>query len=1837
MSLRRSGTRKFTGGTTNRAKGYEAVQQGVKVIHPHENSGIKPDIDIVFVPGLGANPEDSWKSSKTDWNWMTSADGLIRDFPRARVLLYLYESAWTGALKVKQFLSNISMALLVGLRSKREDCKKRPIVFIGHSMGGLVIAKAITILDSQPDLCPVMFEAVSVAVFFGTPFNGASVAAWASMYSYWAEKWNKATTSKLLDLMKPGDETLRELKDEFRRVAAKTRYKVELMCFWEEQPTDFTKIAGLPSLFGLTRNMIPKDVSEFVSFTSATFEGDVPKLGLASNHRDLVKFDGPKDERWNLVRDCLKKRIHGAFFTAKNRLSATRDIDWDSFKGVMEALGPAPIHRTRKVLAQNHEKSPLVAQEDEYQHWLEKATQRARPPGDAKVDGLWIRGPEGRGKAGAMLTTLDDVENTIKINEKEGGDPMLFAYFLCDGSTDYCTAEDLLRSILWQLIEQEKALTTHAKVFIKNKGKNDMSKSRATATIENLWKSLQGMLTDEFAGSRVYIVLSNIHMLPESSDSTFKFLNLLSMELSGTQSPEPSRVLTKWLITSRPTYAIKEALAISNVHMINLEDEKFGNQFQLTLRKHAKSKVGKLEIDKKYNKALAWFAGSLIGERAQNIVWIDITCLQLEELPEAESDLKVRRMLEAMPQELGALLKNAWLQIFSAEDDSGESIKEILRALILTAEEPTEDELAVLTGQSANVHGGAELRQSIEKCKLLVSINKTKTINFMNSVVKQHLIENSMELLGLSAQEMARQHGLLALRSLTYLKEIFDFPETDPPPISEDGDRSGSGAYSSDTDGSEGYDSGVEGELEYEDSYDGSGSSDRYDDWDEESGADCDPEADKLIDLKALSYMVKNWLYHGSKATVGFADDLSFDDEFWKPRSLIRRRWLVEYTRTTNDFQYDDPRTMNSLHIAASIGFRQLLVALIENEHADEINASDSMSNTPLCFAARFGRVDIVEELLDRQAEINVGEDEGEDTPLHLAAEEGHVEVMRKLILRGANLNAHSDYSGLVINSAICSGSFAAVELLVNHGVSLSLDRGDVMSPLEQAATLSDVSMLRYLMEKYTDQLPPEEYSKALISGAGAGRVEVFTKLLDFDYTHDDFQWALDEAADNGNWEIAKIILEKRQHLNCDNVFHQAATGTDDQEVLEALWEYTKGSISHDKIDESLYDAADMEKTWAVQLLLEKFGADPNAQGDEYGNALTASAYDGTLPIMKILLDHGADVNSPVGWALQTAATEGHVEVVRELLVRGANVNALASNSNFLQGTALQGACEFGREEIVDMLLAAGANPNLGGGEDAHPIITAAANCQGTIIGKLISAHADVNVVRGDDRSTPLIISAINIASVEPLQLLLDEGANIDATDGNGDTALIAAASVGDSEFVNFLLAKGADAMHTNDDGLSALHAAMDCEDDETMSVLINHVSTILSLLKTKSMAGDYALSRVIEEARATARRINQDVINEDGSDQHAAVTDHGLETNGSSEITAARQEARASINPIAEDEVSRRGYDQMPTTHDQESPATGFQAMPSDDYGYYDPPNSRPPVEYEPPVYNKDQELYTSQQSWRQTPDTDYNGGSQATQGIPRQSSDSQQRVVGESPSWNQGTPIRRKPAPVAYGPHASTTTSTPPSTASTMSTPPQMKSNYAAYNPETPQTQPQPLPGDHTSSSMSYNQDGRPFQTTSYPQPYSQVSNHAQDPPASDTMKIAYLHGNANQPQQWPDPAHASRGYQGQPYASALGGASPRQPRPQPVQAYSSPAQMQKPQPQLGSQGYHSMLPSQDPRNAMNPVSQYYPGMNQPHQDYPNASNPRPHPGESGFIGTIDQTRNISFSSYRGVDHGR
>ena len=79
-----------------------------------------------------------------------------------------------------------------------------------------------------------------------------------------------------------------------------------------------------------------------------------------------------------------------------------------------------------------------------------------------------------------------------------------------------------------------------------------------------------------------------------------------------------------------------------------------------------------------------------------------------------------------------------------------------------------------------------------------------------------------------------------------------------------------------------------------------------------------------------------------------------------------------------------------------------------------------------------------------------------------------------------------------------------------------------------------------------------------------------------------------------------------------------------------------------------------------MKLLLQN-GAEVNAEGGKYGNALQAASFRGNSVIVKLLLENGAEVNAKGGMfgnALQAALYIHNEAIVKLLLENGAEVNA---------------------------------------------------------------------------------------------------------------------------------------------------------------------------------------------------------------------------------------------------------------------------------------------------------------------------------------------------------------------------------------------------------------------------------------------------------------------------------------------------------------------------------------------------------------------------------------------------
>ncbi|KAJ7302491.1 ankyrin repeat-containing domain protein [Mycena albidolilacea] len=306
---------------------------------------------------------------------------------------------------------------------------------------------------------------------------------------------------------------------------------------------------------------------------------------------------------------------------------------------------------------------------------------------------------------------------------------------------------------------------------------------------------------------------------------------------------------------------------------------------------------------------------------------------------------------------------------------------------------------------------------------------------------------------------------------------------------------------------------------------------------------------------------------------------------------------------------------------------------------------------------------------------------------------------------------------------------------------------------------------------------------------ASANLVETASHLIELAQKCPDGQ-ELTVAAYYGHQKICQLLLKKGANVN--------AQGGRYGNALQAA-----ASGGHANI---------------VQVLLDK-GADVNAQGGKYSNALQAAASGGHDKVVQVLLDKGADVNAQggeYGNALQVAASRGHRKVVQVLLDKGADVNARGGK----YGNALQAAASRGHDKVVQVLLGKGTDVNAQGGEYGNALQAAASGGHRKVVQVLLDKGADVNAQGGKYGNA--LQAAASRGHGKVVQVLHGKGVDVNAQGGEYGNALQAAASGGHRKVVQVLLDKGADVNAQGGLYGNALQATASGGHDKVVQVLLD-------------------------------------------------------------------------------------------------------------------------------------------------------------------------------------------------------------------------------------------------------------------------------------------------------------------------------------------------------------------------------------------------------------------------------
>ncbi|KAL7940714.1 WD40 repeat-containing protein [Trichoderma barbatum] len=349
---------------------------GLHVLHNPEFSSL----DIIFVHGLGGHSHKTWtKNHDSLLFWPKSWLPLEPDMGSARIITFGYNAKWRGEAGISN-ISDFAKELLYEMRFAKDASGEdiaigvNPIIFVVHSMGGLVVKKAY-MFGLHDDNYRDIIRSVSAIVFLSTPHRGTHL----------AETLNRILAVSfqspkhfIADLEK-NSTTIEDLNEQFRHLAP----TLSLWSFYETLPTSI----------GLRKLMIVEKDSAVLGYPSEI------SRPLHADHRGVCKFASPADVNYLSVRNALKSLVSTVRSTAIREANAKEHRNIQALFRNCQTSEEDYDRRRRDWIPGTCD---WFLQEPEVQTWI-------KPTSESRI--LWYSAPPASGKSVLSAFIINYLKN----------------------------------------------------------------------------------------------------------------------------------------------------------------------------------------------------------------------------------------------------------------------------------------------------------------------------------------------------------------------------------------------------------------------------------------------------------------------------------------------------------------------------------------------------------------------------------------------------------------------------------------------------------------------------------------------------------------------------------------------------------------------------------------------------------------------------------------------------------------------------------------------------------------------------------------------------------------------------------------------------------------------------------------------------------------------------------------------------------------------------------------------------------------------------------------------------------------------------------------------------------------------------------------------------------------------------------------------------------------------------------------------------------------------------------------------------------------------------------
>ena len=434
------------------------------------------------------------------------------------------------------------------------------------------------------------------------------------------------------------------------------------------------------------------------------------------------------------------------------------------------------------------------------------------------------------------------------------------------------------------------------------------------------------------------------------------------------------------------------------------------------------------------------------------------------------------------------------------------------------------------------------------------------------------------------------------------------------------------------------------------------------------------------------------------------------------------------------DKLYDDGTTL--LQSAAFFGQKELVEEIIEK--GADVNIVSKIGATAISYAIDKGYIDIVNILIDK-SNLELSTVDGW-CPIHFAARKGDVKMVKLLLDHGVKTDVLTDKGFTPLMIAAYNNFTNIVKLLVYNNANQMLKNTEGKTALEIAIERNSNESSQFLQDPSITPMDLLElgYTEAV-------RKIIKEKDFDLDKLYDDGTTLLQSAAFFGQKELAEEIIGRGANVNIVSKIGATA-------------------ISY-AIDKGYIDIAN--------ILIDKSNLELSTV--DGWCPIHYAARKGDVKMVKLLLDHGVktDVLTDNGFTpLMIAAYYNFTNIVKLLVYN--NGNQMLKNTE--GKTALEIAIERNSNESSQFLQDPSITPmdllELGYTEAVRKIIK----------------EKDLDLDKLYDDGTTLLQTAAYYGLVEIVEVLLSNGADVNKYDKNGHTAIIYAIINEQEKTMNMLI-----------------------------------------------------------------------------------------------------------------------------------------------------------------------------------------------------------------------------------------------------------------------------------------------------------------------------------------------------------------------------------------------------------------------------------------------------------------